>query len=56
MESKPLTFSGALFIMFLYAKLTGQVNFNWWWVFSPLITSAIVDVAIKFIKDYNEKE
>jgi len=29
-------FSGALFIVFLVLKLTGVIDWSWWWVTAPL--------------------
>lgn len=29
-------FCGALFITFLVLKLTGTINWSWWWVTAPL--------------------
>ena len=26
----------ALFLVFLILKLTGVINWSWWWVFSPM--------------------
>lgn len=27
---------GVLFVVFLVLKLTGNIDWSWWWVFSPL--------------------
>jgi hypothetical protein len=35
-NSKNLSASGLLFIVFLLLKLTGLINWSWWWVTSPL--------------------
>jgi uncharacterized membrane protein YhdT len=35
-NSKNLSVSGLLFIVFLVLKLTGFINWSWWWVTSPL--------------------
>lgn len=38
--------TGALFIVFLVLKLTGVIDWSWWWVTSPLwIPVAIVLVV-----------
>ncbi len=29
-----------VFLLFLYLKLTGQVDWSWWWVTIPLIVAA----------------
>ncbi len=31
-----ITFPAALFLMFLALKLTGQIDWSWWWVTCPL--------------------
>lgn len=31
-----LGFTGALFIVFLVLKLTGVIDWSWWWVTAPL--------------------
>ena len=28
--------SGALFLVFLILKLTDNIDWSWWWVFSPI--------------------
>lgn len=33
---------GATFIVFLVLKLTGHIDWSWWWVTAPLWISAIV--------------
>ncbi|MFA5670273.1 MAG: hypothetical protein WC967_13605 [Balneolaceae bacterium] len=30
-----LTFTSVLFLMFLALKLTNNITWSWWWVFSP---------------------
>lgn len=35
-SSSGLGFSGALFLLFLALKLTGVINWSWWWVTAPL--------------------
>lgn len=31
-----LSFDSALFLIFLVLKLTNNIDWSWWWVFSPL--------------------
>ena len=31
-----LSLTGVLFIVFLVLKLTGLINWSWWWITSPL--------------------
>jgi hypothetical protein len=35
-KSTGITLSMILFIVFLILKLTGNINWSWWWVTSPL--------------------
>ena len=31
-----LNWTGALTILFIVLKLTGMINWSWWWVMSPI--------------------
>jgi hypothetical protein len=43
--SNPIKFIAILFFIFLTTKLTGHIDWSWWWVTSPLwITASIVGV------------
>ena len=35
-NSGGISFSGALFLVFLILKLTDNIDWSWWWVFSPI--------------------
>ena len=39
-------FVGLLTILFIGLKLTGHINWSWWWVLSPLWISTIVVLSI----------
>lgn len=39
-------FCGLLTIVFIYLKLTGQIDWSWWWVWSPLWIAALLIVAV----------
>ena len=41
-----VTFSGALFLVFLVSKLTGVISWSWWWVTSPLWINALIVLLI----------
>lgn len=57
---------GTLFIVFLVLKLTGNIDWSWWWVTSPLwipvaiftsivvVISFVVLVAVTFGADLSE--
>ena len=38
-----------LTIIFVIAKLAGLVTWSWWWVFSPILISTGVILAILFV-------
>jgi hypothetical protein len=42
-------FVGLLTILFIGLKLTGFINWSWWWVLSPMWISALVAVFILLI-------
>ena len=45
-----LSLSAVLFIVFLVLKLTGNIDWSWWWVTSPLwITFAIGLALVGFV-------
>ena len=35
-SSSGIGLTGALFVVFLVLKLTGNIDWSWWWVTSPL--------------------
>ena len=37
---------GVLFVVFLVLKLTGNIDWSWWWVTSPIWIPLLVAVAI----------
>ncbi len=39
-------FGGALFLLFLGLKLTGHVDWSWWWVTAPLWVPFVVVVGL----------
>lgn len=46
-SSGGIGFTGLLFIVFITLKLTGHINWSWWWVFSPFwIPLAIAAIAV----------
>ena len=38
-----------LFVLFLVLKLTGLINWSWWWVFSPIWIPLILLIVCKII-------
>ena len=54
--SSGIGFGGALILLFVGLKLTGYINWSWWWVVSPVwialaiaILLAIISVALRHI-------
>jgi hypothetical protein len=45
-SSSGLGFAGALTILFIALKLTGYVDWTWWWVLSPIWISTIAVVLV----------
>ena len=48
-QSGGIGFVGLLTILFIGLRLTGYIDWSWWWVLSPLWISAILVVAILLI-------
>ena len=47
MKETGIGFGGILFVVFLILKLTGYIDWSWWWVTAPLwIPCAIVIVFL----------
>lgn len=47
-----LDFPQLLTLLFIGLKLTGQIDWSWWWVLCPVAISAFCNAAIKeFVKD-----
>lgn len=40
--SSGFSFEFVLFVVFLVLKLTGTIDWSWWWVTSPLWISAVI--------------
>ena len=45
-KSKPITFYGMLLILFLGLKLSGNIDWNWFLVFSPII----LNITVRFFQ------
>ena len=39
---------GVLFLIFLILKLTGNIDWSWWWVTSPLWIPVLLVIVILF--------
>ena len=44
-----LSLPGVLFIIFLILKLTGNIDWSWWWVTSPLWIPILVFIGLVFV-------
>jgi hypothetical protein len=56
MSKEKTTFNSSLltilFVIFLVLKLTGEIDWSWWWVTSPLwlpIAAALVIIVIALV-------
>lgn len=47
--SSGIGFCGLLTILFIGLKLTGYIDWSWWWVFAPIWISWLLLLAIVFI-------
>ena len=45
-SSGGIGFVGLLTIAFIVLKLTGYINWSWWWVWSPVLISAAIVIPI----------
>ena len=45
-SSAGIGFTGVLTVLFIGLKLTGYIDWSWWWVLSPIWISAIIVVVI----------
>lgn len=45
-SSGGIGFSGLLTVLFVGLKLTGYINWSWWWVLSPLWISMILVLIV----------
>jgi hypothetical protein len=48
-NSGSLSLSLVIFVVFLTLKLSGVINWSWWWITSPLWLPFVVVLAIIFI-------
>ncbi len=45
-SSSGIGFPGLLTVLFIGLKLTGHINWSWWWVLSPMIISLSIFLLI----------
>ena len=45
-QSSGISFFGLLTILFIGLKLTGVIDWTWWWVLSPLWISGIIGFVV----------
>ncbi len=43
-SSGGIGFVGLLTVAFIVLKLIGQINWSWWWIFSPIIIPVSIGV------------
>ena len=42
-------FIGCLNLMFIYLKITNQIDWSWWWILSPLGIPALFIATMTFL-------
>lgn len=45
-QSRGVGFLGLLTIAFIVLKLTGYIDWSWWWVLSPILIPAAITIVI----------
>jgi len=45
-SSGGIGFPGLLTVLFIGLKLTGYINWSWWWVLSPMWISLLLAIVI----------
>ena len=45
-QVRSVGFTGLLFLVFLVLKLTGQIDWSWWWVTAPLWVAPAVVILV----------
>lgn len=62
-QSGGIGFLGVLFIAFLVLKLTGYIDWSWWWITSPLwgpvallLFGLIVYITYEWYRDYKRNK
>ena len=45
-SSSGIGFTGLLTVAFIVLKLTGHIDWSWWWVLSPVWISTIVSLIV----------
>lgn len=48
-SSGGIGFAGMLTILFIGLKLTGYIDWSWWWVFSPIWISFLIFVVVLIV-------
>lgn len=46
MKEAGITIETILFVVFLVLKLTGTIDWSWWWVTAPLWIPYIIDFCV----------
>lgn len=53
-QTNHVTFPKALGLLFIYLKLTNNIDWNWWFVLSPFWIGAILSIVV-YIGEKAEK-
>lgn len=44
-----------LFVLFVYLKVTHQIDWSWWWVFAPLLGDFVMFWVADAINEWADK-
>jgi len=53
---KGANFADMLTILFIYLKMTGQIDWSWWLVLLPLWLPAFINAFVEAIKNHKERD
>jgi len=45
-QSTGITFTGMLTILFIGLKLTGYIDWSWWWILSPIWITLLILLVV----------
>ena len=49
MKTQGIGFFGLLGLLFIALKLTGYIDWSWWWVLAPLWIPFVIAMAVLFL-------
>lgn len=46
-EMPRVSFGDLLALVFIHLKLSGHIDWSWWWVLSPIIAEAVLTIGVR---------